>query len=195
VGHAEIKEDIKGTWFCLSKQAIIITDYKEDGTFSGTYFTPDSDVKTTLSGNWDIDKEVLLLKYVQESRPDIKPSLENENQIIIKSKDETTLGNYYIHAVEVPLEDINQIVVKSNDMIVLGRHFTPVVEIKTSYFGNRIIDKDILTLKYIESGTKIEKIPLEDKYQIIIENKDAIVLQSLVDGIDLECSRVKFKNL
>jgi hypothetical protein len=84
---AAAKVNFVGTWIMISHQTITVINYKNDGIFSGTYFTPCFDVKTTFSGKWQISKDELILNYTESSSSVMRVPFQDRNRIIIRDKD------------------------------------------------------------------------------------------------------------
>ena len=93
--HAKKLQDIlTGTWISISYQTVTVTNYKADNTFSGTFFTPSMDVKTTFSGKWLIDDDIVFLNYEVSSSPVIQVPLLDRNKIEVKSNDQLYFHTY-----------------------------------------------------------------------------------------------------
>ncbi len=94
VCNAKLQSNLIGTWIGISHQTITVTDYKKDSTFSGAYFTPAFDVKTTFSGVWEIDKDILVLNYKESSSPVMRVPFVDKNRLVIKDKNTIILHTY-----------------------------------------------------------------------------------------------------
>ena len=84
---SNLSDKIVGTWLTVSHQTITVTDIRSDGTFSGTYFNPAFDVRTTFSGKWKLSGDELTLNYLESTSPVMRVPLEDRNQILAKDKD------------------------------------------------------------------------------------------------------------
>ena len=91
IACASVEKDLIGTWISISHQTVTVTHYKNDGTFSGTYFTPAFDVKTTFSGKWNVKGDELVLDYLESSSPVMKVPLQDRNKLIFKDKNTVVL--------------------------------------------------------------------------------------------------------
>ena len=83
-------QELSGVWLGVSHQTITVTSLSVDGTFSGTYFTPQVGVKTTFSGTWKMEASELTMIYT-EADSFIKPPMEDRNQLEVLSKDAVIL--------------------------------------------------------------------------------------------------------
>ena len=93
--HAKKLHDLLlGTWVSVSHQTVTVTNYREDNTFAGTFFTPSMDVKTTFSGKWLIDDDIVFLNYEVSSSPVIQVPLLDRNKIEIVNNDKLFFHTY-----------------------------------------------------------------------------------------------------
>ena len=83
---ATAKVNLVGTWIMVSHQTVTVIDYKKNGSFSGTYFTPRFDIKTTFVGKWNISRDELILDYIESSSPVMKVPFQDRNRIVSKDK-------------------------------------------------------------------------------------------------------------
>ncbi len=106
--HAEnIESLITGTWVTISHQTITVTNYKDDNTFAGTYFTPAFDVKATFSGKWQLDQEnnILFLNYEVSSSPVMRVPFLDRNKIE-KTDNNTLIFHTYPQGISVECKRI-----------------------------------------------------------------------------------------
>lgn len=85
------KELIEGTWIGISHQTITVTSCNSDGTFSGTYFTPSFNVRSTFAGTWALDRNTLTFLYEEFDFPNIKVPMEDKNKVEVMSRDSLIL--------------------------------------------------------------------------------------------------------
>jgi hypothetical protein len=78
---------LEGVWIGISHQTITITSMRGDYTFSGTYFTPSLDLRTTFSGKWTLSGEVLNLEYSESNPPFIRVPFTDQNRLEVVSSD------------------------------------------------------------------------------------------------------------
>jgi len=84
-------EILVGVWSGISHQTITITSMRADHTFSGTYFTPAMDVRTTFSGKWTLAGEVLNLEHTESNPPFMRVPFLDQNRLEVISSDSIML--------------------------------------------------------------------------------------------------------
>jgi len=84
-------DSIEGVWMGVSHQTITVTALKVDQSFSGTYFTPAVDVRTTFAGKWNLIDDVLTLEYTESDSPVFRVPLTDRNRVELDSPDVITL--------------------------------------------------------------------------------------------------------
>ncbi len=82
---------LQGTWIGISHQTITVTHCLDDGTFCGTYFTPDFQLTATFEGTWQIEGETLILRYTGGNLPVAAFPYEDPNQVEVLSRDSIIL--------------------------------------------------------------------------------------------------------
>jgi len=82
---------LEGVWIGISHQTITITSMRAAQTFSGTYFTPAFDVRTTFSGKWTLAGEVLNLEYTESNPPFMRVPFLDQNRLEVISSDSIVL--------------------------------------------------------------------------------------------------------
>lgn len=88
---ATASDEIHGEWLAISHQTITVYAFRKDGTVSGTYFTPKFNVKTTFSGKWNLEKEILTIEFLESSEPIMKVPLVDRNRLEVVDKDTVVL--------------------------------------------------------------------------------------------------------
>lgn len=73
-----------------------------------------------------------------------------------------------------------------------GTYFTPSLDIRATFSGKWSLEKDTLTLSYIEADAPIFRVPMDDTNRIEIISDDSIILHTLPQGISLTWNRVKY---
>lgn len=79
---------LHGTWLAISHQTITVIDYRPDGSFASTYFTPAVDLKTCLEGTWELHDGVLRTRYLRSVPPALNVPLEDADRIERRGRDQ-----------------------------------------------------------------------------------------------------------
>jgi hypothetical protein len=81
VSRADNTDWITGTWMAVSHQTVQIIHYREDGTFSGTYFTPGLDVKSVMEGTWRLDEDILHTTWLKSDLPGMSTPWHDKDRV------------------------------------------------------------------------------------------------------------------
>ncbi len=81
------KELIEGVWLGISHQTVTVTSCRIDGTFSGTYFTPSFNIRSSFAGTWTLEKDILTFIYEEFDSPKFKVPMEDRNKVEVLSDD------------------------------------------------------------------------------------------------------------
>lgn len=87
-----------GTWMTVSHQTIQVFHYRNDGTFSSTYFTPALDVKSVMEGTWRLEKGRLHTVYEKSDLPFMKTPYHDED--LVEQVDE---NQFKVTGVRMPI--------------------------------------------------------------------------------------------
>tara|TARA_R110002096_G_scaffold24760_32_gene78090 strand:- start:6398 stop:6787 length:390 start_codon:yes stop_codon:yes gene_type:complete len=79
------------------------------------------------------------------------------------------------------------------DGTMSGTYFTPKFDVRTTFSGKWTLEKEALTIEFLESSEPIMKVPLVDRNRLEVIDKDTVVLHTLPSGISLEMKRIQFK--
>ncbi len=138
--NAKIHSNLIGTWIGISHQTITVTDYKKDYTFSGTYFTPAFNVKTTFSGTWEVDEDILVLHYKESSSPVMRVPSVDKNRLVIKDKN-TIIFHTYPSGISI---ECNRVLFKDRSEVYLNNEKVDVKAVKSNIYADRTCDNNLI---------------------------------------------------